>query len=63
MIVRTPEQAEKIRQRLSDLAYRAVMARDKLERELEKMKERKDWDTICEFTGMSPDGDYTDWMC
>ncbi len=62
MIVRTPEQAEKIRQRLSDLAYRATKARDKLENELEKMKQRKDWETICELTGMSPDGDYTDWM-
>jgi phosphoglycolate phosphatase-like HAD superfamily hydrolase len=57
------QKAKKIRDRLSDLGYKAIMARSKLEDELDKLKARKDWKELCALVDMSPDCDSGDWMC
>ena len=49
-------------ERLKRLAEKAVDARDKFEDALEKAKEQRNWETICEAEGIAPEADAGDWM-
>ena len=50
-------------QRLQKLAQKASLALGKFEDALEKAKEQRNWKTICEAEGVSPEADVGDWMC
>jgi len=51
-------------QQIKNAAYRAVMARARLEELIDKAKQdRAAWLRMCEASGASIDGDYSDWMC
>ena len=48
--------------KVTEAAYQACMARDRLQAKLEALKADKDWLLICEMYGCSPYTDYGDWM-
>ena len=50
--------------RLSMLAFKSLMLKDKLEAEIEKMKARpRSWRKFCEINGIDEGSDVNDWMC
>lgn len=59
----TQAQADKKQEQLRKLAYKAVVARDNLEKALERMQKQRNWEEVCKLTGMSVNSDYGDWMC
>ena len=59
----TQAQADKKIAQILKLAYKATMARDKLEETLERVQKQRNWIKACELTGMDPRGRAGDWMC
>lgn len=49
--------------RLRRKAFRAALAQEAFSDALEKAKERRDWEAMCEAHGIAPDADAGDWMC
>lgn len=61
----TLEEANKMIEKVRNLAYKAVEARQKLDDHLDKLRETKSkkWQEACMLTGYFPESGSSDWMC